>query len=75
MVFFATIFCTKTSKNAMKHMILSACKIKGDVVSDQFMMLWFQKDSLNTVGFRTFRMFRVGDPGVLYKIVDFGRPK
>ena len=33
----------------MKHMILSAFKMKGDVVSDQFMMLWFQKDSLNTV--------------------------
>ena len=58
----------------MKHMILSF-KMKGDVVSDQFMMLWFQKDSLNTVGFRTFGMFRVGDKGVLNKIVDFGEAK
>ena len=46
----------KTSKNAMKHMILSF-KMKGDVISDHFLMLWFQKDSLDTVGFRTFRAF------------------
>ena len=32
--FLETIFCTKTSKNAMKHMILSF-KMKGDVISDQ----------------------------------------
>ena len=38
----------------MKHMILSF-KMKGDVISDHFLMLWFQKDSLDTVGFRTFR--------------------
>ena len=43
----------------MKHMILSF-KIKGDVISDHFLMLWFQKDSLDTVGFRTFRTFRGG---------------
>ena len=30
-------------------------KMKGDVISDHFLMLWFQKDSLDTVGFRTFR--------------------
>ena len=35
----------------MKHMILSF-KMKGDVISDYFLMLWFQKDSLNTVGIR-----------------------
>ena len=29
-----TIFCTKTSKNVMKHMILSF-KMKRDVISDQ----------------------------------------
>ena len=34
-------------------------------------MLWFQKDSLDIVGFRTFR----GGPGFLNKIVDFGGPK
>ena len=27
--------------------------MKGDLISDQFLMLWFQKDSLDTVGFRT----------------------
>ena len=55
-------------------MILSF-KMKGDVISDHFVMLWFQKDSLETVGFRTFRTVRVGGPGVLNKIVDFGGPK
>ena len=40
----------------MKHMILSF-NMKGDLISDQFLMLWFQKDSLDTVGFRTFRTF------------------
>ena len=58
----------------MKHMILSF-KMKGDVISDHFLMLWFQKDSLDTVGFRTFRTFRGGGgPGVLNKIVHFGGP-
>ena len=41
----------------MKHMILSF-KMKGDVISDHFLMLWLQKDFLDTVGFRTFRTFR-----------------
>ena len=31
-------------------MILSF-KIKGDVISDHFLMLWFQKESLDRVGF------------------------
>ena len=57
----------------MARMILSF-KMKGGVISDHFLMLWFQKDSLDTVGFRTFRTFR-GGPGVLDKIVDFGGPK
>ena len=30
-------------------------KMKGDVISDHFLILWFQKDSLDTVGFRIFR--------------------
>ena len=38
----------------MKHMIL-IYKMKGDVISDHFLMLWFQKYSLDTVGFKTFR--------------------
>ena len=35
-------------------MILSF-KMKGYVISDHFWMLWFQKDSLDTASFRTFR--------------------
>ena len=48
-------FSTKTSRNAMKHVILSL-KMKGDVISGQSLMLWFQKDSLDIVGFGTFRV-------------------
>ena len=40
----------------MNHMILSF-KMKGDIISDHFFMLWFQKDSQDTVGFRIFRTF------------------
>ena len=29
--------------------------MKGDVISDHFLKLWFQKDFLGAVGFRTFR--------------------
>ena len=47
----------------MKHMILSF-KMRGDVIPDHFLMLWFQKDSLDTVGFRTFRTFRGGSTGL-----------
>ena len=46
-------FVLKTPKNAMKHMILSF-QMKGDVRSDHFLILWFQKDSLDMVGFRTY---------------------
>ena len=56
----------------MKHMI-SSFKMKGYVISDHFLMLWFQKVSLDRVGFRTFRTFG-GGPGFL-KNVDFGGPK
>ena len=50
--------------------------MKGDAISDLCLMLLFQKDSLDIVGFRTFRTFRGGGgPGVLNKIVDFGGPK
>ena len=38
----------------MKYMIFSFKK-KGDVILDHFLVLWFQKDFLDTVGFRTFR--------------------
>ena len=50
----------------MKHMILSF-RMKADAISDHFVMLLFQKDSLDTVGFRTFRTFmtfRRGGGGV-----------
>ena len=49
----------------MKHMILSF-KMKGDVISDHFLMLWFQKDSPDTVGFRTYKSRKTkSDFGVL----------
>ena len=52
----------------MKRMILSF-EMKGDVISDHFLMLWFLKDSLDTVSFRTFRTFRGQEGlGVLNKI-------
>ena len=58
-------FLLKTSKNAMKHVILSS-KMKGDVISDHFLMLWFQKDSLtgchSAFSFRQVLTSRV-DPG------------
>ena len=42
-------------------------------------MLWFQKDSLDTVGFRTSRTLGGGGGGgvseFLNKIVDFGEQK
>ena len=38
----------------MEH-IISSFKMRGDVISDNFLKLWFQKDSLDTVDFRTFR--------------------
>ena len=53
--------------------------MKGDVISDHFMTLWLQKDSLDTVGFRIFRTFRVRDLGVLISILvdqsDIRSPK
>ena len=48
--------------------------MKRDVIFDHFLMLWFQKDSLDIFGFRTSRTFR-GGLGFLNKIVDFGGPK
>ena len=45
------------------------------LTNDHFLMLWFQKESLDTVSFRTFKGVREGGPGFLYKIVDFGVPK
>ena len=50
----------------MKHMILSF-KMKRDVISDHFLMLWFQKDSLGTVCFRTYG----GESRVLNQKVTF----
>ena len=54
----------------MKPIILSF-KMNGDDISDHFLMPWFQKDSLDTVGFRNFR----GGAGILNKIMDFSGPK
>ena len=64
--FLVTFFVLKTSKHVTKH------KSNGDVISDHFFMLWFLKDSLAKVGFRT---FRGRGPGFLIKIVDFGGAK
>ena len=50
----------------MKHMILSF-KMAADVISDHFLILWFQKDSLDTVGFRT----HAGGSRVLNQKVTF----
>ena len=47
------LFVLKTSKNAMKHMILSF-RIRVDVISGNFLMLWLEKDSLDRVGFRIY---------------------
>ena len=54
----------------MKHMILSF-KMEGGVISGHFLMLWFQKDFLDTVGFRTIR----GSEVPKKKVLDFGGPK
>ena len=53
----------------MKHMILSF-KMKGDVISDHFLMLRFQKDSLDTVGFRTYGLM-AGGSRIQIQIVTF----
>ena len=52
----------------MKHMISS---LKGDVISDHFLMLWLQKDSLDTVGFRTYgRGSRVLNQKVTFGVLN-----
>ena len=51
----------------MKYMILSF-KMKGDVICDHFLMLWFQKDSVDTAGFRTYS----GGSRVLNQKFKFG---
>ena len=51
----------------MKHMIISF-EIKGYIIYDHFLMLWFKKDSLDTVGFRTYG----GGSRVLKQKVTFG---
>ena len=47
--------CAVVAGSAQWCVILSL-KMKGDVISDQSLMLWFQKDSLDIVGFGTFRV-------------------
>ena len=54
----------------MKHMILSF-KMKRDVISDLFLVQWFQKDSLETVGFEDLR----GGSGVIKTKSDIRSPK
>ena len=69
-VFLLTIFVLMTSKNAMKQMILSF-KMKSDVISDLFLMQWFQKDSLDTVGLEDLRR----GSGVIKTKSDIRSPK
>ena len=64
-------FVLKTSKIAMKNQNQN----EGTCLSDSFLMLWFQKGFMGTVGFRTFRTFLGGGPGVLNKTLDFGGSK
>ena len=59
----------------MKHMVLSL-KMMGDVISDHFLMLWFQKDSLDTVGLGFIGLLgKGGGPGFLNEIMEFGGRK
>ena len=54
----------------MKHMKLSL-KIKGDVIFDHFLMLWFQKDSLDIVGFKTYSgRSRVLNQKVTFRVLN-----
>ena len=63
--FFLTIFCTQSSKNAMKHMMLSF-KMKGDV----YLTISWCYGSKNILWVQlVFGLFG------LNKIVDFGGPK
>ena len=57
----------------MKNMILSF-KMKADVISDRFLMLWFQKDSVDTVSFRTYGGgSRVKKQKVTFGVTGLGR--
>ena len=54
--------------------------MKGDVIPDQFSILWFQKDSLDTAGLGLLGLLGGrwrwgGGPRALNKIVDFRGPK
>ena len=54
----------------MKHMMLSF-KMKGGFISDHFLMLWFQKDSLDTVGFRTYGWgARILNQKVIFRVLS-----
>ena len=45
--------------------------MKGDVISDHFLMLWFQKYSLDTVGFKTYaRGSRVLNQKVTFGVLN-----
>ena len=45
--------------------------MKGDVISDHFLMLWFQKDSMDTAGFRTYGGgSRVLNPKVTFWVLN-----
>ena len=46
--------------------------MKGDVISDHFLVLWFKKDSLDKVILGHLALLGGRGPGFLNKIVDFG---
>ena len=56
----------------MKHMI-SSFNMEGEVISEHFLMLWFQKDSLETVGFRTFMTWVGGAENFIFHVCPFDR--
>ena len=45
--------------------------MKGDVKFDPFLMLWFQNDSLDTVGLGLLELLG-GDPGIWWIKMTFG---
>ena len=67
MCFLVTIFGAKNIQKCYETF-----RMKGDVISDHFLLLWFQKDSLETVGLG---LLGGGGPGALNEIMDFGGPK
>ena len=68
--FLVVIFYTKDIHKCYKHMMFSF-RMKGDVITDHFLMIWFQIDSLDTVGFRIYHGWsRVLNQKVTFWVVN-----